>query len=243
MTTVVKQPAVETLRASLRGELILPGDEGYEGARKVHNGMIDRRPRFIVRPANVRDVISAVNFARENELTLAVRGGSHSVPGFGVCDDGLVIDLSRMKGIRVDPEESHRAGRGRMHLGRRRSRHPCLRAGGAGRRYLHNGHRRPHAGRRHRLPRSQVRPVVRQPDLGGRGDRRRSLRHRQRRGERGSLLGAARRQRQLRRRDLVRVQGAPGEHGLRRGDTLPTWRSREMPCACIATSWRRRRRT
>jgi hypothetical protein len=64
MTTVVKQPAVETLSASLRGELIKPGDEGYEAARKVHNGMIDRRPRFIVRPANVRDVISAVNFAR-----------------------------------------------------------------------------------------------------------------------------------------------------------------------------------
>ena len=104
MTTVVKQPAVETLSATLRGELIKPGDEGYEAARKVHNGMIDRRPRFIVRSANVGDVISAVNLARENDLTLAVRGGSHSVPGFGVCDDGLVIDLSRMKGIRVDPK-------------------------------------------------------------------------------------------------------------------------------------------
>ena len=104
MTTVVKQPAVESLRSGLRGELILPGDADYEGARKVHNGMIDRRPRFIVRPANVRDVISGVNFARENELTLAVRGGSHSAPGFGVCDDGLVIDLSDMKGVRVDPK-------------------------------------------------------------------------------------------------------------------------------------------
>lgn len=104
MTTVVKQPAVETFRTSLQGELILPGDEGYESARKVHNGMIDRRPRFIVRCANVRDVMSAVEFARENELTLAVRGGSHSAPGFGVCDDGLVIDLSRMKGVRVDPK-------------------------------------------------------------------------------------------------------------------------------------------
>jgi len=104
MTTVVKQPAVETLRASLRGGLILPGEEGYEEARKVHNAMADRRPSFIVRCANVADVVSAVNFARENQLTLAVRGGGHSVPGFGVCDGGLVIDLSRMKGVRVDPK-------------------------------------------------------------------------------------------------------------------------------------------
>jgi FAD/FMN-containing dehydrogenase len=102
MTTAIKQPAVETLRGSLRGELILPKDPVYETARKVHNGMIDRHPAVIVRPANARDVISAVNFARENRLTLAVRGGSHSVPGFGTCDDGLVIDLSGMKGVRVD---------------------------------------------------------------------------------------------------------------------------------------------
>ena len=104
MTTVVKQPAVETFRTSLRGELILPGDEGYESARKVYNGIIDRRPLFIVRCANVRDVMSAVDFARENELTLAVRGGSHNVTGAAVCDGGLVIDLSRMKGVRVDPK-------------------------------------------------------------------------------------------------------------------------------------------
>lgn len=103
MTTAVKQPALDTFRASLRGELILPGDPTYESARKVYNAMIDRRPRFIARCANVADVISAVNFARESELTLAVRGGGHNGPGLGVCDDGLVADLSLMKEVRIDP--------------------------------------------------------------------------------------------------------------------------------------------
>jgi len=76
---------------------------GYDDARKVYNGMIDRRPALIARCVDVADVISAVNFARERGLPLAVRGGGHNGPGLGVCDDGLVIDLSRMKGVRVDP--------------------------------------------------------------------------------------------------------------------------------------------
>ncbi len=100
---VLKETAVEELKASLRGELIRPEDEGYDDARKVHNGMIDRHPCLIVRCAGVSDVISAVNFARENKLILAVRGGGHNVAGFAVCDDGIVIDLSAMKSIRVDP--------------------------------------------------------------------------------------------------------------------------------------------
>src|SRR5207302_10159135 len=67
--------------------------------------MIDKRPTVIVRPVNAGDVIAAVNFAREGELALAIRGGAHSVPGFGTVDKGLVIDLSRMRGVRVDPEK------------------------------------------------------------------------------------------------------------------------------------------
>jgi FAD/FMN-containing dehydrogenase len=93
---------IQELRARFRGELIAPGDAAYEGARKVNNGMIDRRPALIVKCADVADVIVAVNLARERKLLLAVRGGGHNGPGLGVCDDGLVIDLSRMKGIRVD---------------------------------------------------------------------------------------------------------------------------------------------
>ena len=96
-------PTLEDLREHVRGEVIGPDDEGYEEARKVYNAMIDRRPGVVVRCANAGDVIAAVNFARENQLALAVRGGGHSVPGFGTCDDGVVIDFSRMRGVRVDP--------------------------------------------------------------------------------------------------------------------------------------------
>jgi hypothetical protein len=90
-------------RAQLRGTLVQPGDAGYDDARKVYNAMIDKRPRLIARCADVADVIASVNFARENKLLLAVRGGGHNGGGLGVCDDGLVIDLSALRGIRVDP--------------------------------------------------------------------------------------------------------------------------------------------
>jgi FAD/FMN-containing dehydrogenase len=98
--------AVGQLRDEVRGEIITAEDPGYEEARKVHNAMIDRRPRVIVRCAGTDDVVAAVNLARENELDLAVRGGSHSVPGFGTADDAVVIDLSGMQGVEVDPETS-----------------------------------------------------------------------------------------------------------------------------------------
>jgi len=95
--------AVQDFASRLRGELIQPGDAAYDSARKVYNAMIDRRPALIARCADVADVMAGVNFARDSGLTLAVRGGGHNGPGLGVCDDGLVLDLSRMKGIRVDP--------------------------------------------------------------------------------------------------------------------------------------------
>jgi FAD/FMN-containing dehydrogenase len=91
------------LMTRMRGELIRPGDAGYEPARKIYNGMIDKRPALIARCVDVADVIGAVNFAREHRLTLAVRGGGHNGAGLASCEGGLVIDLSRMKGIRVDP--------------------------------------------------------------------------------------------------------------------------------------------
>ena len=97
------EPAVQDLKSRLRGELIRPGDAAYDATRKVYNGMIDRRPGLIAHCANVADVIAAVNFAREHKLTLAVRGGGHHGAGLGTCDDGLVIDLSGMRGVRVDP--------------------------------------------------------------------------------------------------------------------------------------------
>jgi FAD/FMN-containing dehydrogenase len=95
----------DTLRQQVRGDVIAPEDAGYNEARAVRNAMIDRRPAVVTRPVNAGDVIAAVNFARESHLPLAIRGGAHSVPGFGTVDDGVVIDMSRMRGVRVNPEK------------------------------------------------------------------------------------------------------------------------------------------
>ena len=96
--------ALTALRETVRGTVTTAEDVEYDEARRVYNAMIDRRPAVIVRPANTGDVMTAVRFAAENELTVAVRGGSHSVPGFGTADDALVVDLSTMRGVRVDPQ-------------------------------------------------------------------------------------------------------------------------------------------
>jgi FAD/FMN-containing dehydrogenase len=101
--TVLKEAAVAAFKQSLHGLLITPGDESYEEARQVWNGHIDRRPGLIACPAGVADVIQAVNFARNHNLLVAVRGGAHNIAGTSVCNGGLVIDLSLMKAIRVDP--------------------------------------------------------------------------------------------------------------------------------------------
>jgi len=103
-TITLVETAVQELASRLRGALLRPGDAGYEQARQVYNGMINKHPALIARCVDVAEVTAAVNFAREHELTLAVRGGGHSGPGLGTCDDGLVIDLSNMNGIHVDPE-------------------------------------------------------------------------------------------------------------------------------------------
>jgi FAD/FMN-containing dehydrogenase len=99
----IDDEALATLRSRFRGPLLRPEDDDYEAARRVWNGMIDRRPALIARCAGVADVIAAVDFARAHDLLLAVRGGGHNVAGNAVCDGGLVVDLSRLKGIRVDP--------------------------------------------------------------------------------------------------------------------------------------------
>jgi FAD/FMN-containing dehydrogenase len=104
---------IDQLRERVRGEIVTPGDEEYEEARKVYNAMIDRRPRVIVRAVDAGDVMAGVDFARENGLDLAVRGAGHSVPGFGTCDDGVVIDLGTMRNVRVDlARQTARAGGG-----------------------------------------------------------------------------------------------------------------------------------
>lgn len=101
-TTVQSDPA--TLAAQLRGELIRPEDPGYDEGRKLYNAMIDKRPALIARCMDAADVIACVNFARENQIPLAIRGGGHNGPGLASVNGGLVIDLSKMRGVRVDPQ-------------------------------------------------------------------------------------------------------------------------------------------
>src|ERR687885_1869969 len=93
---------VQDFAASLRGEVLRSTDEGYDETRRIHNGMIDRRPTLIARCAGVADVMASIRFARDQQLLVSVRCGGHGVPGFSVCDGGLMIDLSPMKGVRVD---------------------------------------------------------------------------------------------------------------------------------------------
>jgi len=101
---MIDQATIEEFKANLRGQLILPGDEDYNEACKIYNAMIERRPGLIARCADVGDVMAAVNFARENDVLVAIRGGGHNGPGLGTCDDGLVIDMSAIKYTRVDPQ-------------------------------------------------------------------------------------------------------------------------------------------
>ena len=100
---VISEAEVEDFRVSLHGESLLPGDEDYDSVRRIWNAMVDKQPALIARCSGAADVINSVNFARENGLLISVRGGGHNFPGNSVCDDGLMIDLSRMTGVRVDP--------------------------------------------------------------------------------------------------------------------------------------------
>ena len=97
-------PVLSALETSFRGQLVRPGDSGYDEHRKVWNGSIDRSPALIARCAGVADVVAAMRFARDSGLRVAVRGGGHSFPGLSVCDGGIVVDLGPMRGIRVDPQ-------------------------------------------------------------------------------------------------------------------------------------------
>lgn len=101
----VQAGKIGELKAGIKGEILLPSDGAYEDARKIWNAMIDKRPAVIARCATTSDVVRGVNFARDNGLLLAVRGGGHNIAGNAMCDDGLVIDLSKMKAARVDPAE------------------------------------------------------------------------------------------------------------------------------------------
>jgi FAD/FMN-containing dehydrogenase len=95
--------ALEQFRAGFAGRILAPGEPGYEEARRVYNGAIDRHPALVARCRGTADVVAAIHYGREQDLPIAIRGGGHSVAGHGTCDDGIVVDLSRMRGVRVDP--------------------------------------------------------------------------------------------------------------------------------------------
>jgi FAD/FMN-containing dehydrogenase len=162
------EATIAAFRASLRGELLEPDSPNYDAARKVYNGMIDRHPRLIARCADVADVMAAVNFGREQKLLVAIRGGGHNAGGLGVCDDGVVIDLSPMNYVRVDPKtKTVLVGAGALWRDVDHATHafglavPASRRHGAGQREV-----------RHRQCQGKYRPV-----LGG-ARRRRQLRRR-----------------------------------------------------------------
>jgi hypothetical protein len=100
---MIQDAAIQKFRTTLRGQSFCPGEQGYDAARTIHNATIDRRPGIIARCAGAADVVACVRFAREHNILVSVRGGGHSIAGKAVCDGGLMIDLSGMKGIRVDP--------------------------------------------------------------------------------------------------------------------------------------------
>jgi FAD binding domain/Berberine and berberine like len=101
--SVVREESIQQFRTKFQGDLVRPGEDAYERARQIWNVSVEKRPGMIARCSGVADVVAAVNFAGENELLVAVRGGGHNVGGRALCEGGLVIDLSRMKGIHVDP--------------------------------------------------------------------------------------------------------------------------------------------
>src|SRR5215208_1383029 len=206
--SVPEETAVQEFVASFWGELIRPVDDGYDAARAVYNGMNDERPALIVRPTGTADVIDAVNLARENSLPLAIRCGGHSVAGNSVVDGGILIDLSSLKGVRVDTaSRMARANAGVLwgEFDRETQLFGLVTPGGrvtttgVGGFTLGGGY-------------GWLSPkwgLACEPDLGRRRDRRWQAGNGKRGGERRPLVGHPRRQQQLRGGDFLRVPPPP----------------------------------
>ena len=208
------------LAAIVRGDLIMPGDPGYDQARAVYNGMIDKYPAAIARCRDTADVIACVRFAREHGVEIAVRGGGHSAAGLGVWDGALVIDLSLLRSTTVDPE--NRIVRADAGCTWGDIDHATVAFGMATPSgfLASTGVGRPDAWRGHRLPFPPFRPHRRQPPVRRCGPRRRLVRDGQRHLARRTVLGAARRRRQLRHRYLVHLP-LPRHRGSRHDHRRP----------------------
>ena len=200
---------IKDLRAGFSGELLLAQDAGYDQARRVWNGAFDRHPALIARPANTADVAKAVSFARSHGVLTAVKGGGHSVSGQSTCDGGMMIDLGRMKDVQVDKAARIARAQGGVLLAELDTKDT---GGGFGDAARYRGgyrHRGPHAGRRPGATAARTWPVLRQRACVRDRDGGRQGTPGLRPAESGALLGAARRRRQLRSGDELRVSAAP----------------------------------
>ena len=211
---------IQTLKSLVRGPVIEPQDAGYDQARKVYNAMIDKHPRLIVQCADQADVIGCVRFARETGIATAIRGGGHNGAGLGTCDDGVVIDLSRMNGVRVDPvARTVRAEAGCRQGDVEHAAHAfglAVPAGivsttGIAGLTLGGGHG--YLTRKYGLTIDNLLEA----DLVLADGR---VRHRECNAERRSVLGDSWRRRQLRRCHVVSVPGTSRRHSLRRRDAV-----------------------
>ena len=180
-TSTYSAGGLDELRSSVSGRIIQPDDGGYDEARRVHNGLIDRRPAIIVRCRSAADAAAALRFARAEGLDISVRGGGHNVAGRAVADDAVMIDLAEMKGIEVDPDARTVRAEGGVLWGELNDATAEHGLAVDGRRDLDHRDRRPDARRRARLADGQVRAGRRQPRVGRAGDGRR----RDHRGDRG----------------------------------------------------------
>ena len=211
---------LDQLRATLRGSVVRPGDETYDSVRTVYNRMIDKRPAVIVRCVDVADVIAAVDYGRTNNLLTAIRGGGHNGGGLGTCEGGLVIDLSLMKGVRVDQaRRTVRVAGGAVWGEVDHATHPFglavptgfISSTGVGGLTLGGG-----VGYLTREYGLTIDNLLSADVVLADG----SVVTADEQTHPDSVLGAPRRRRQLRGRDVVRVPRAPRAHGVRRADVL-----------------------
>ncbi len=220
--------------AEVRGQVIAPSDVEYDTQRVVWNAMIDRRPGAIVRCAGSADVLASVRFAREHDLLVSVRGGGHNVAGKAVADGALMIDLSAMRAVHVDPAlATVRVAGGCLwsDVDRETQAFGLATTGGT---VSHTGVGGLALGGGHRVARAAPRPDLRQPRLGRPRDGQRRLPAGQRAGARRPLLGAPGRRRELRGGHGLRVPRPPGRADrLRRADDVASRRSREILAAYV----------
>ena len=234
----LRQSDVDAFAAQISGGVLGRGDDGYDEARKVWNGIVDRRPALIARCLNdERRAGRASASPPRTACCVSVRGGGHHIAGNAVAEGGLMIDLSGMRAVSVDPaKRTARVGAGRA-ARRLRSRGAGARPGDAARHQLDHRRRRAHARRRLRLADAPLRHDDRQPARRHGRDRRRRRCASSRPVGARPVLGHARRRRQLRRRDLVRVPAASGRPGgLRRAWSSIRSRRRARSCVRGATS-------